>query len=111
MFMARLLSRQTLVGTPPSLPAIRSRRRYPIRLSHLRESAAFPLPRPAVLVFDRRSRMFTKSGHLPCKGLQTLNGTKAALPHLHQQIPALRVARRQLRVTAEQPIRHLTAMV
>src|SRR5437879_964203 len=41
MFMARLLSRQTLVGTPPSLPAIRSRRRYPIRHSSLRKSAAF----------------------------------------------------------------------
>jgi hypothetical protein len=26
----------------------------------------FPLPRPAVLGFDRRSRMFTKSGRLPC---------------------------------------------
>ena len=34
------------------------------RLSHLIESAGLPVPRPVLLGFDRRSRVFTKSGRL-----------------------------------------------
>jgi hypothetical protein len=50
----------------PSLPC-QGRQKQGSADSRLSESLRLsPLPRPAVLGFDRRSRMSPKSGRLPC---------------------------------------------